>query len=296
MRILISGSSGLIGRSVSACLRKRGHEVIPLSRGAVNSGVFWQPDSGRYKSEDFEGFDVMLHLAGKSVTGSRWSESLKREIFKSRCRDTWLLSQIINRLRRPPSTLITASGIGYYGSRGDTILTESASPGKGFLADVCKQWEVATSSLQADKVRVIHTRFGVVLSEEGGALRRLLKQFQIGIGAVLGKGDQYLSWIALEDLSESIEFILKTPELSGAINVVSPHPETNMFFSQKLARSLGRSCWLRIPAWFLRLLMGKQIADEMILSSARVIPEKLLSKGFQFQYKKVEDFFSTLSK
>ena len=296
MRILISGSSGLIGQSVSAYLEERGHEVVPLRRGEANSGVTWQPSIGHYESGDFEGFDVMIHLAGKSIASGRWTESLKREIFESRCRDTWLLSQIINRLKNPPHTLITASGVGYYGSRGDEVLTERALPGEGFLADVCKQWEGATSSINTDKIRVIHTRFGVVLSEKGGALARLLKQFRMGSGAVVGKGDQYLSWIALDDLSRSMEFILKTPQLSGAINVVSPQPETNKVFSQKLARALGRLCWLRVPAWVLQLLMGKEMANEMILSSARVIPEKLSVEGFEFQYEKVEDYFSTLSK
>lgn len=294
MKILISGSTGLIGRFVTSCFENQGHKVVSLSRNLETSGVMWRPEKGVFEKKDFEGFDAIIHLAGKNIGSGRWKSSLKEEIFKSRCRDTRILSEIICCLENPPKTFIVASGIGYYGNRGKSILTENDVSGTGFLSKVCKNWERATSPIKGNKTRVIHLRLGVVLSKKGGLLPYLEKQFRLGLGAVISNGNQYLSWVSIEDVFRSILFLLKNSNLKGPVNLVSPFPETNYHFSMKLAKALKRPCWIKIPKWFLYILIGKEKVDEMLLSSARAIPEKLISSGFTFRYEKIEQLFSSL--
>lgn len=292
MRILISGSSGLIGSALRDFFEKANHEVVPLSRQSRSEGIHWNPQTGEMNKEAFEGFDAIIHLAGKNIASGRWTEKLKEEIFQSRCRDTWLLSELLTRLDHPPQTLVVASAVGYYGSRENELLTESSEAGEGFLAEVCKKWEEATSSIEERGVRTVHTRFGIVLSPKGGTLKKLLLPFRLGLGAVIGSGNQYVSWVALEDVVHAIEYILDHSEIRGAVNVVSPSPETMRTFAQKLARTLHRPLFLKIGEKPLKCLLG-EMAEEMLLASVQAIPEKLQSSGYPFRFPKLEEYFES---
>lgn len=293
MRILISGASGLIGKALFTHFSQKGHDVVPLSRHPTQNGIYWNPKTGDLKKEDFEGFDAIFHLAGKNIAGGLWTKKVKEEIFLSRCRDTWLLSQVLVRLLHPPKTLIVASAVGIYGDRGGETLTESSPPGCGFLAEVCKKWEEATKSIENRGVRTVHTRFGVVLSPNGGMLRRLLPLFRMGLGAVVGSGDQFVSWVALEDLATAFSHILEKDSIQGPVNVVSPHPEKMADFAKKLAKGLHRPLFLKIGEKPLKWLLG-QMAEEMLLASTKALPEKLEASGFTFQYPTLESYFKAL--
>jgi uncharacterized protein (TIGR01777 family) len=282
MKILLSGSKGLVGRALKDFLESEGHEVVPLVRNRNEEGVFWNPEKGELNKEDFEGFDAVIHLAGESITGKRWSHQQKKALFMSRCRDTWLLSQVLTRLYRPPLTVITASAVGFYGDRGDEVLTETSCPGAGFLAHICKEWEGSTESIGNRGSRVVHTRFGAILSKKGGMLAKLLPTFRLGLGGRLGSGEQFLSWVALEDVVRAIDFILHHPELEGAVNVTSPHPVRQAEFVKTLAHALHRPALLPLPAWLLKLVLG-EMAGEVLLASTRAVPSRLTQAGFLFQ-------------
>ncbi|HSX12797.1 MAG TPA: TIGR01777 family oxidoreductase [Chlamydiales bacterium] len=290
MRILVSGSRGLIGSSLTAFLTAEGHQVIRLVReksSKQENAVYWNPQIGEANKEDFEGFDAMVHLAGENIFRFRWSKKKKETLFQSRCRDTWLLSQILTRLNLPPKIVISASAIGIYGDRGKETLTESSPPGRGFLADLCTKWEEATASIEARGSRVVHTRFGMVLSPEGGALKKMLGLFRWGLGGRIGSGDQFVSWIAIDDAIGAIYHCLISHELEGPVNVVAPHPVTNAQFTHTLAKLLHRPACFHIPRWVLRLILG-EIADEVILPSAQVVPQKLIETGYQFKFSELE--------
>lgn len=292
MRILLTGSTGLVGRRLSSFLVSKGHQVIPLTRKKEQGHVYWDPSQGIFNSADFENFDAIINLAGAPIS-RLWTPKVKEEIFQSRCRDSWLLAQILIKLKNPPQVLITASAIGYYGDRKEEILTESSEKGDGFLSDVCAQWERATASVSSRNVRDVHARFGIVLSKEGGMLKKLIPPFRWGFGTVLGDGHQYISWIDREDLIRALYFILQNTTLKGAVNCTSPHPETANAFSKKLANALHRPLLFHIPAFLLRFFL-KEMADEMLLSSTRALPEKLKESGFTFDYPKLEDSFKQL--
>jgi len=288
MKILISGSSGFIGSHLSDYLKVKGHEVVPLSRRHNTSGVFWNPEVGKADLRPFEGFDVVIHLAGKNITSGVWTKKFKSELFTSRCRDTWLLSQTLARLENPPKTLISASAIGFYGDRGEEILTEESPKGKGFFPDLCEKWEEATKSAREKGIRCVHTRFGVVLSKEGGILKKLLPLYRLGLGAVLGSGDEYLSWIDLEDVLKAMEYILENEAIDGPVNFTSPNATTSGEFAKTLARALHRPCFLRLGRKPLKMMFG-QMADEMLLASAKVLPTILEKSGYSFKYPSLED-------
>lgn len=290
MRILVSGSRGLIGSTLTAYLLAKGHQVFRLVRkkdSGQENAVYWNPEIGEANKEDFEGFDAVVHLAGENVFSFRWSTAKKDALFLSRCRDTWLLSQIMTRLNRPPKIVISASAIGIYGDRGNETLTESSPPGKGFLADLCTKWEEATASIEARGSRIVHTRFGMVLSPKGGALKKMLGLFRWGLGGRIGSGDQFVSWIAIDDVVGAIYHCLITHELSGPVNVVAPHPVTNAQFTHILAKWLHRPAFFHIPRWVLRLVLG-EIADEVILPSAKVVPQRLIETGYPFKFPELE--------
>lgn len=288
-RILITGSSGLIGSRLIAFLCGAGHQVTRLvrRRPLQNGEIFWNPHTGEVPLDPFEGFDAVIHLAGKNIAGGRWNSKFKEELFISRCRDTWLLSHVLMRLKKPPKCFICASAVGIYGNRGEEPLTEESSPGTGFLADLCQKWEEAARAIEQKGVRVVHTRFGMVLSDEGGMLQKLLPVFKLGLGAILGNGQQILSWVALDDVIYAIYHALMVEQISGPLNVTSPHPVTQEVFSKKLANALHRPCFLRLPAPLLKALFG-EMADEMLLCSAKALPKKLLQSGFRFQYPLLE--------
>lgn len=286
LRILLSGSHGLIGSHLKIFLQTAGHQVMSLVRGGdVNreDTVTWDPRRARVCIQDFEGFDAVIHLAGESIGKGIGTEAQKKKIFLSRCRDTWLLSQTLCHLKRPPRTVISASAIGFYGSRDLEQLTEKSECGTGFLADLCCQWERATEVLEQKNIRVVHPRFGMVLSSRGGALAQMLWQYKLGLGGKLGKGDQIVSWVGIDDAIGALYHILMNEELSGPVNIVSPGSIAQKEFATILAQKIHRPAWISMPKVLLRLLF-REMADEVLLASADVKPEKLLQSGYAFRY------------
>jgi uncharacterized protein (TIGR01777 family) len=284
-RILLSGASGFIGSKLKLLLQLCGHEVVRLVRkkeDAAKDTVYWDPVHGDFQKESFEGFDAVIHLAGASIAQGRWTKKSKEQFFLSRCRDTWLLSQVLCRLYRPPKTLICASAIGFYGDRKEELLTEESAQGQGFLADLCQKWEKATESIENRGTRVVHTRFGVVLGAQGGMLNKMLLPFRLGLGGKMGSGKQVISWISIDDLIGGIYHVLMKENLQGPVNLVAPGPVTQSEFVQILAKKVHRPAFFHLPAWVLKLTLG-EMAKEMILSSQKVQPEKLLSTGYEFR-------------
>ena len=284
MKILVSGSRGLIGSALVDLLTRDGHEVVRLVRGTPGIGageVRWDPNGHRLDPLTMEGFDAVIHLAGESIEG-RWTEEKKRRIYDSRVRGTELLCRILSQLSAKPRVLVSASATGYYGSRGDDVLDEGSTPGLGFLPQVCRDWEAATRLAADSGIRVVTPRIGMVLSTAGGALARILPVFRFGLGGPLGNGRQYMSWITLDDLTQAIAYTLTNESLAGPVNAVSPQPVTNWKFTTALARALHRLALVPAPSFVLRAALGP-IADELLLASTRALPRRLLDAGFAFR-------------
>ena len=290
MKILISGSHGLVGSALIKSLTANGHEVIRLVRHARTVGapeIEWQPDKGLIDKEHLEGLDAVVHLAGENIAEGRWTDEKKRAILESRVKGTALLSETLATLRRPPTVFLSASAIGYYGNRGDELLTETSTPGNDFLADVYKQWEKATTPAAEKGIRTVLTRFGIILAEHGGALAKMLTPFRMGIGGRVGDGKQWMSWIALDDVVGAIQFVLRDGFVNGPVNFVAPIPVTNAEFTKTLGSVLSRPTFLPVPAFGVRLAFG-EMADALLLSSQRVEPEVLKSRGFAFSFARLE--------
>lgn len=286
MRILLSGSSGFVGSKLKIFLQLCGHEVICLTRRkeeASDKAIHWDPIHGNFQKEDFEGFDAVIHLAGANLGASRWNKERKEQFFLTRCRDTWLLAQVLCRLYRPPKTLICASAIGFYGDRGIEELTEDSPQGQGFLADLCGKWEKASESIENRGTRVVHARFGAVLGAQGGMLQKMLLPFRLGLGGKIGSGNQVISWIGIDDLLSAIYHVLMNEDLHEAVNMVAPQPVSQKEFAEILSKKVHRPAFCHIPAGILKLALG-EMAKEMILSSQKVIPSKLLASGYEFRY------------
>ena len=283
LRILLSGASGLIGSSLCALLRTAGHQVIPLVRGQKEGSVGWDPVHENFRKEDFEGFDAVIHLAGENIAAGRWTPERKKRLFLSRCRDTWLLSQILARTNNPPKTVICASALGYYGNRPSEKLTEASHRGEGFLADLCFKWEEATRAMEQKGIRVLNPRFGIVLSGQGGMLQRLLLPYCLGLGGKLGSGQQAMSWIGIDDAIGALYHLLMTSSLRGAVNIVAPQAVRQEEFARELAKKLRRPSFFSLPKWLLRKVFG-EMADELILSDVDALPKKLIETGYTFRY------------
>jgi hypothetical protein len=284
MRFVLTGASGLIGQALKARLTADGHETVILVRRAPGPGeARWDPPSSSIDSDALEGADAVVHLAGAGIGEKRWTPAQKDVILQSRVQSTTLLCGALAHLERPPPVLVSASAIGYYGDRGDEELTESSGPGTGFQADVCQAWEEATAAAETAPIRVVHLRSAVVLSGQGGALGRQLPLFRAGVGGRLGSGRQWFSWISQRDEVSVILHAVKEASLVGALNASAPSPVTNREFTKELGRVLHRPAVLAIPPLALRLALGRQLADELLLGSLRVLPTRLMASGFRFE-------------
>lgn len=270
MKFMLSGSHGLIGSALKFALKEKGHEIIALSRDFS-------------KPLDFHGIDGVIHLGGENIAAKRWSSAQKRRICESRINSTTHLADQIQRSSVKPRLFICASAIGYYGNRGQEQLNEESSNGQGFLSEVCVNGERAANRAANSSTRVVCLRTGMVLSTQGGALKKMLPPFRSGGGGVLGNGLHYMSWISLDDAIAAICFIIHNEHLTGPINIVSPHPVTNYTFTKTLRKTLHRPTILGMPAVAVRFIFGK-MADELLLSSTKVVPTKLLSNGYTFKH------------
>ncbi len=283
-RILVSGVSGPIGAALLPSLYASGWSVVRLVRGQANGEeqISWNP-ALQLTPAAVSGFDAVIHLAGESIFG-RWTEDKKAKILKSRIAGTFNLAQALAQVKEKPGVFICGSAIGYYGSRGDELLREESAPGTGFLAEVCQQWEEATTpAVQAD-IRTAHLRTGIVLSPKGGALRAMLPPFKMGVGGRVGDGKQWMSWINVQDMVGAIHHILKNDLLQGPFNMVAPKPVTNLEFTRTLAGVLSRPAILPMPAFAVKAIFG-EMGEELLLASQKVEPGKLISSGYPFRFR-----------
>lgn len=286
MKVLITGSSGLIGSALVSQLTEQGHHVVRLVRRAVAPGeniAVWDPAAGKLEPSALGQTDAVVHLAGESINALRWTDERKERMRNSRVRGTRLLSESLAQLAVPPRVMISASAVGFYGSRGEEVLTEESPPGSGFLSEVCEEWETATEPARQKGVRVVNLRIGMVLSAKGGALPAMLPAFKAGVGGKLGDGRQFVSWIAIDDLTSAISHAIATESLSGPVNAVSPNPVRNAEMTKALGKVLRRPTFLSMPAFAVRLLFG-EMGDALLLSSQRVKPSRLMETGFTFQF------------
>jgi uncharacterized protein (TIGR01777 family) len=288
MRVAVTGSGGLIGSALCTALEKDGHAVLRLVRSGAGPGeAHWDPERGEIDAVALAGLDAVVNLAGENV-GQRWTAAVKERIRRSRVEGTRLLAAALASLPDPPEVLINASAVGYYGDRGDERLTESSAPGSDFLAGVVREWEAATAPAAEAGIRVVLPRFGVVLSHQGGALARMLPAFRLGGGGTLGSGRQWMSWVSLTDLVDSLRFLMGDAGARGAVNVVAPNPVTNEEFTHTLGAVLHRPTILAVPTVALRLAFG-EMAGGTLLASQRAAPDRLLSLGFTFRHPRLEE-------
>ncbi len=283
MRVLMTGSGGLIGQALLSFLTTNGHTVVRLTRSpATGRHILWNPDAGTVNTDDLEDFGAIVHLAGETIVG-RWTPEKKARILESRTKGTRLLCESLAHLRSRPIVLVSASAIGYYGDRGDQVLDEESSAGSLFLSEVAEAWEAGTEPAMRIGIRVVNMRIGFVLSKAGGGLAAMLLPFKLGIGGRVGCGLQYISWIALDDVVGAVSHALLSDTLRGPVNAVAPHPVTNLEFTKTLGRVLRRPTIFPLPAFAARLVLG-EMANELLLASTRVNPSRLLASGYEFRF------------
>jgi uncharacterized protein len=290
MKVLVAGSSGLVGSALLPHLASQGHHPVRLVRGRPARGdmeVAWDPDAGSIDSARLQGIDAVVNLAGATIARWPWTAAHKRRVLESRVRSAALLSRAISELNPTPRAFVSASAVGFYGDRGDEVLREDAAPGHDFLARACVAWEAAAASARNAGIRVVAPRIGMVLSGAGGALGPLLIPFRLGLGGVIGSGRQYVSWIALEDLVEVLGQAIAREDWSGPLNAVAPSPSTNAEFTKTVGRVLNRPTLLPLPAFAARLVLG-EMADALLLASQRAEPARLQASGFQFRFPTLE--------
>jgi uncharacterized protein (TIGR01777 family) len=289
MKILITGASGLVGTALGQELKRAGHTVCRLVRpGTVDIGsdsggfdVKWDPATGELGGAAV-GADAVVNLAGAPIADKRWSEERKKVLRTSRVDSTRALVGALEKMAARPDVFVSASAVGYYGNRGDQILTEESAPSKDFLGTLAREWEEEALKAEALKIRVVCARFGIILAKDGGALPQMRKPFQFGLGGKLGDGQQWMSWITLADVVAILKFALENRSVRGAVNLVSPQPVRNAEFTRVLAETMHRPAFLGAPAFALRLAMG-EMADGMLLASERVQPAVLEKLGYRFQ-------------
>jgi hypothetical protein len=300
MRILISGATGLVGSAAAGALRGAGHIVDRLARpnrvpeeNREMRAIRWDPVSGDLDRQAASGADAVVHLAGASIAAGRWTAKRKQELRASRVEATRNLVTGLLQLDARPRVFVSASAVGYYGDRGDELLTEESAPGEGFLASLARDWEKEALRAADFGMRVVLLRFGVILAPHGGALERMLLPFQMGVGGRLGSGRQWMSWLTLPDAVTLIRFALEGDSLSGAVNAVAPNPVTNAEFTRTLAEVLRRPAVFPVPGFALRLALG-EMADALLLASQRVVPARLQQHGYVFRHAALEEGLRTV--
>ena len=288
MKIIISGASGLIGKPLVKKLSLAGHEVVQLVRRTPNANESrWNPATGQIDASVIDGADAVIHLSGAGIGDRRWTTKYKQELVESRTKSTSLLASTIANCAKKPSVFLSGSAIGIYGPRGDEELTEQSSNGSSFLADICKQWEAAAKPAVDAGVRTVYLRTGIVLTPLGGALKKQLPLFKLGLGGKFGDGRAWQSWISLDDELAAIEHLL-TAKVSGAVNLTAPNPVTNADFTKTLARTIKRLAILPIPKFGPQILLGAELADALLFTGQRVMPAELLKSGFVFKHSTIE--------
>jgi uncharacterized protein (TIGR01777 family) len=289
MRVVVTGSSGLIGTALVRALGARGDEVTRLVRRTPEAGeARWDPAGGQIDAAALEGHDAVVHLAGAGIGDHRWTEAHKQAVLESRVKGTTLLAETLAGLANKPEVLASSSAVGYYGLRGDEVLTEDSGPGTGFLSEVCQQWEAATAPAEDAGLRVVHFRTGLVLSPGGGALKQMLLPFKLGIGGRIGTGRQWWSWIAIDDEVGAILHLLDGGTTRGPVNLTAPNPVTNEEFTRTLNRVLRRPTLLPTPTFALKAMFGREAVEEMFLGGQRVQPARLQSGSYGFRHPELE--------
>jgi uncharacterized protein (TIGR01777 family) len=290
MRVMVTGSSGLIGHALCSHLAEQSHDVVTAVRRPVRPGepaIRWDPEAGTIDSRRLEGVDAVIHLAGAGIGDHRWDDARKRVLVESRTRSTAMLARALANLDRRPRVLVSASAIGFYGDRGDDVLTEQSPPGADFLASLCVRWEAETAPAAEAGIRVVCARTGVVMTGQGGALHKMLPLFKLGLGGRFGSGAQWWSWITLDDEIRAVAWLLEN-DVSGPVNLTAPNPVTNREFTRVLSAVLHRPARLPVPRFGPRLLLGSELADALLFTSARVRPTVLESSGFGFCHSDLE--------
>jgi len=293
MRILVSGGSGMVGSELITTLTYDGHQVIQLVRRTPNpeariSELSWDPEHGVFDSQMLGSIDAAIHLGGVSIAGGHWSSERKLLIRESRVRSTRLLSQALAGMPSPPKTFIVASAVGFYGDRGEEPLTEDSEPGEGFLADTAVRWESAADVAREAGIRVVHARFGLIMSRNGGLLGKVRVPFQSALGGKLGNGRQWWPWISLDDVVNGLSYLIGKDEISGPVNFTAPTPVRNEDFTKLMAKTLSRPAWFNVPEFMINMVFG-EMGKETMLYSERASPEKLRASGFDWRYEQLAD-------
>lgn len=295
MHVFVTGASGLVGGYLCPMLEQSGHKVTWLTRKQPSDPHErqWDPKAESLPREVLEGCDVLVHLAGEGIAEGRWNEAKKKRIRESRVHSTKLLAKALTEQEKTPTAFVVASAIGYYGDRGDEVLTEESNAGSGFLADVCQEWEAAADPAREAGIRTAHIRTGLVLAKEGGALPSMLTPFKFGVGGVIGSGDQYWSWISIEDIARIFQFAVEDESVSGPVNGTAPQPVTNREFTKTLGKVISRPTVLPLPGFAAKIVLG-EMAEALILASSRVLPEQADKHEFKFSHPDLEQALQSL--
>jgi hypothetical protein len=289
VKVVVTGASGLIGTALVRALQTRGDEVTRLVRRSPATGeARWDPDAGQIETAALEGQDAVVHLAGEGIGDHRWTDEHKRAVLDSRVKGTTLLAETLAGLTEKPAVLASGSAIGYYGLRGDEVLTEDSGPGTGFLAEACVQWEASTAPAEAAGIRVAHLRTGLVMSPDGGALKQMLLPFKLGLGGRIGSGKQWWSWISIDDEVGAILHLLDRGTAGGPVNLTAPNPVTNIEFTRTLNGVLRRPTLLPTPTFALKAMFGGEAVEQMFLGGQRVMPARLQADGYAFRHPELE--------
>jgi uncharacterized protein (TIGR01777 family) len=293
LKVLLSGSTGLVGRSLTKVLHDSGHQVVPLTRGRREQGrAWWDPESGEIDLAPAGQFDAAIHLAGENVASGKWTTGKKAKIRASRVQGSALLAEALAAMPTPPGSYLQASAIGFYGDRGEDILDESSGPGAGFLSETCAAWEKASGAAEAAGIRTVKMRIGVVMDRSGGALKKMLTPFRLGLGGPVGNGRQYVSWISLRDVCAAVLHLLENDSISGAVNLVSPGAVPQRELARALGQALHRPAMVPLPAAIVRLAFG-EMGNDLLLASTRVRPARLEESGFRFEDPEIRKLFQS---